>query len=210
MKRSETWYLKIEEKTYPVTINYRKRRSMGLRFDQEKEIFVCNVPNYVSKNDIKEFIGNGSRKLLKRIAKRTPKEKTIDGDEVYIFGEKMTIEGFSSLSEEKQEKYLKGILLPFLEENVRLNAEKMNVKTSYSVKARKMKTRWGVNNSKSVSLTFSLSLVHFSKEIIESVVIHELAHDSVRNHKPAFYKIVFKYSPNYKILHAKLSKGEYK
>ncbi len=210
MKRSETWYLKIDEKKYPVTINYRKRRSMGLRFDQEKEVFVCNVPNYVSTDKIKEFIADGSRKLLKRIAKRTPKENPINGDDLYIFGEKVNVPGYSSFSEKEKEKYLKKTLLAFLEENVKENATRMNVKTPYSLKVRKMKTRWGVNNSKSVTLTFSLSLVHYSQEIIESVVIHELAHDFVRNHKKSFYDIVYKYSPNYKTLHVKLSKGEFK
>ena len=86
----------------------------------------------------------------------------------------------------------------------------MGVTSSYRVRVRQMKTRWGVNNQRTLSLTFALCLVHYSKEIIESVVIHELAHDKVRNHSKNFYKIVLAYYPDYYFYHKKLTKGQYK
>ena len=123
--------------------------------------------------------------------------------------EKKRIDGFNLLPDKKKDEYLKNILLEFVKENVRKNSSIMGISTPYVVKVRKMKTRWGVNNKKAQSLTFSTFLVHYKKEVIESVVIHELAHDRVRNHSEAFYKQVYKYSPNYKELHKALSKGQY-
>ena len=73
-----------------------------------------------------------------------------------------------------------------------------------------MKTRLGSNSRKTNKLAFSLSLVHYSKDIIDSVIVHELAHYYEFNHSFKFYNIVYKYCPNYKILRKKLIKGIYK
>lgn len=206
--KSENWQIQIENETYPVTINYRRRRTIGLRYDPEKKLFVCNTPAFVSKTEIKRFILETSPKLKKRSDKNTP-PSPINGDEIYIFGKKTIIPGFSELSDKVKNAILKEKLLTFLNENVPYNASLMNVKNKYSIKIRKMKTRWGVNSQKNMTLTFNLLLVHYNKETIESVVVHELAHDKVHNHGQAFYKTVYKRMPNYKTFHTKLRKGQY-
>lgn len=181
---------------------------MGLRYNPERKDFTCNVPTYIKKDDILVFINQHSKRLIERTnARMAP--NPIEGDFVYLFGEKQEIPGFSSWKEEKQKTYLKKILLSFLEENVAKNKEKMKIATPYHIRVRQMKTRWGVNNQRSVSLTFAMSLVHYSKDIIETVVIHELAHDKIHNHSKSFYKLVRAYSPNYDFYHKKLTKGQY-
>lgn len=209
MKKKELWQIQIGTETYPVTVNYRKRRSMGLRYNPERKDFTCNVPIYIKEDEIFRFVNKNAEKLIERVKVKTA-PNPIEGDFVYLFGERYEIPAFSTWKEEKQRMYLKKILLSFLEENVAKNKEKMGVTSSYCVRVRQMKTRWGVNNQRTLSLTFALCLVHYSKEIIESVVIHELAHDKVRNHSKNFYKIVLAYYPNYYFYHKKLTKGQYK
>ncbi len=209
MKKKELWQIQIGTETYPVTVNYRKRRSMGLRYNPERKDFTCNVPIYIKEDEIFRFVNKNAEKLIERVKAKTA-PNPIEGDFVYLFGERYEIPAFSTWKEEKQRMYLKKILLSFLEENVAKNKEKMGVTSSYRVRVRQMKTRWGVNNQRTLSLTFALCLVHYSKEIIESVVIHELAHDKVRNHSKNFYKIVLAYYPNYYFYHKKLTKGQYK
>lgn len=209
MKKKELWQIQIGTETYPVTVNYRKRRSMGLRYNPERKDFTCNVPIYIKEDEVFRFVNKNAEKLIERVKAKTA-PNPIEGDFVYLFGERYEIPAFSTWKEEKQKMYLKKILLSFLEENVAKNKEKMGVTSSYSVRVRQMKTRWGVNNQRTLSLTFALCLVHYSKEIIESVVIHELAHDKVRNHSKNFYKIVLAYYPNYYFYHKKLTKGQYK
>ena len=208
MNKKELWQIQIDNKAYPVTVNFRKRRSMGLRYNPEKEDFTCNVPLYIKKDEVVTFLNKNSKKLVTRTKARmapTP----IEGDFVYLFGERQEISGFSSWGEEEQKAFLKKALLSFLEENVAKNKEKMGVSTSYRVRVRQMKTRWGVNSQRTLSLTFSTVLVHYSKEIIETVVIHELAHDRIHNHGESFYHLVLTYSPDYHLYHKKLSKGQY-
>lgn len=206
--KSQMWQIEIENEVYPILINFRKRRTIGLRYNPEKKEFICNTPAYATKEELSKFIFDSCPKLKKR-SDRTIPPSPINDDEVYIFGEKIVIEGFSTLSEKKQTELLKNKLINFLESNVEYNASLMNVKNKYIIKVRKMKTRWGVNSSKSMTLTFNLLLVHYNKETIESVVVHELAHDKIHNHSQKFYDVVFKRLPNYKKLHAKLRKGQY-
>jgi predicted metal-dependent hydrolase len=85
----------------------------------------------------------------------------------------------------------------------------MGVKKPYQVRVRSMESRYGVNSQRTHRLTFTTSLVHYAKDTITSVVVHELAHDFVFNHSPKFYQIVYRYCPNYPALHAKLRKHHY-
>lgn len=54
------------------------------------------------------------------------------------------------------------------------------------------------------SLCFSLYLMQFSDELIDYVVVHELAHTVHHNHSKEFYGLVEKYIPDYKIRQKKL------
>lgn len=76
-------------------------------------------------------------------------------------------------------------------------AEKMKV--SYiSLQFKTMKTRWGSCSSRG-NLNFNWKLVHFPPNIIDSVIVHELAHRTHMNHSVQFWNTVEKYDPEYRI-----------
>ena len=77
----------------------------------------------------------------------------------------------------------------------------------YKVRVQKMRSRFGSNSKHTKTLNFSTILLHYSLAIIDSVVVHELAHCFVYNHSKDFYNVVYKYCPNYKLVQAKLKKG---
>ena len=52
----------------------------------------------------------------------------------------------------------------------------IGVKKPYKVKIRKMTTRYGSNSLTTHSITYSLVLVHYSIDVVDSIIIHELAH----------------------------------
>lgn len=66
-----------------------------------------------------------------------------------------------------------------------------------SIKFRKNKRTWGSCNYKD-DLNFNILLVKFPFEVIEYVVIHELAHIKHKNHSKFFWSLVYKYCPDYK------------
>lgn len=65
------------------------------------------------------------------------------------------------------------------------------------VKVNSAKTRWGSCTS-SGTINFTWRLVMAPLEIIDYVVLHELAHLKVKNHSPRFWKLVEKICPDFK------------
>lgn len=61
---------------------------------------------------------------------------------------------------------------------------------------RQQASRWGSCSSKG-NLSFNWRLIHFAPEIMEYVVIHELAHRIHMNHSRAFWSVVALYDPNF-------------
>ena len=112
-------------------------------------------------------------------------------------------------SKEDLEKKLKKWFLPILEKRNRYYEQMMGIRKPYNVKIRKMTTRYGSNSGSTHSITYSTILMHYTYDVIDSVIVHELAHHFVRNHSQKFYNVVYKYYPNYKVCHRRLKKGEF-
>lgn len=73
-----------------------------------------------------------------------------------------------------------------------------------NLKIRKMKTRWGVCNTKNNNVTLNFELFRYDIECLDYVIIHELSHFLEPNHSKNFWKVVEKYCPNYKEIKKKL------
>lgn len=191
---------RIGEESFEVEIRlspYRRSTSLSLR----KNGFVCNAPSRLSKDNLDSFIVSSIPKILSKIKK---KPEPIEGDDVYIFGIKTHIDGFSSLSKEKRNALLKKELLPYVKEMTKEYSIKMGIKEDYEVKVRDCHSVYGVNHRKTLSITYSLNLVHYDKHIIDSVIIHELTHHFVYGHSEKFYKILLGVAPDYRLSRKKL------
>ncbi|MGZ9432004.1 M48 metallopeptidase family protein [Mycoplasma sp. CB776] len=90
------------------------------------------------------------------------------------------------------------------------NIEKeMGIKHQNRVFVRVKKSTWGTNHIFRKEIYFSEALSPFSKDIIDSVIYHELAHCFVPNHSKEFWDIVYKYCPDYDQKTKKLNNKEY-
>ena len=76
----------------------------------------------------------------------------------------------------------------------------------FTLKTRKMKTRWGVCNRKDNIITLNTELIKKDIELLDYVIIHEMAHFYEGNHSKAFWDIVAKACPSYKERRSRLKK----
>lgn len=208
---SELLSYTVDGKEYQVEITRKWMRTIQYRF--RDGIFKISAPRLVSK----ATIFAGLEKFARGLIKRSEKVPAITDEYIYIFGDKYLINNINIDNREidasdknKLDKELANMLLDYVTERVKAFADEMDIYESYKVKVRNTKTRYGSNSRKTKTLAFSTSLIHYSKEIIDSVVVHELAHCKVFNHSKDFYNVVYQHCPNYNVLRKKLIHSEFK
>ena len=135
---------------------------------------------------------------------------SFDEDYIWLNGEKLSLTNLNIKNTQDLWRFLqeKGTIL--ITGIVRKYEEIMKISEPYKVKVRDTKRQYGSNSKRTHTLSFQTNLIHYSTEIIETVVIHELAHDFERNHSKNFYNIVYSFAPQYKELQKKLKKGIHK
>lgn len=85
-----------------------------------------------------------------------------------------------------------------LSERLQYWSEQMNLRPS-QVKFREQRTRWGSCSSRKV-INLNWRLIVFPQEIIDYVIVHELAHLEHMNHSDRFWSLVEKHLANYAVL----------
>ena len=95
-------------------------------------------------------------------------------------------------------------------ERTRYYERLMGVIPPYKVKIKAMKTRFGSNSKQTHTISYASHLYTFSRDILDSLIVHELSHHFFFDHSSRFYSVVYKYYPNYKKDNVKLKKRIYK
>ena len=120
-------------------------------------------------------------------------EKNINDDEFLYLGERKKIEDFKI---KNIDSFYKKEILKYLPDLVQEYSIKMNLIPT-SISYRKNKRTWGSCNYKN-GLNFNILLMKFPIELMEYVIIHELAHIQHKNHSKKFWDLVEFYCPDYK------------
>lgn len=204
-----------EEKEYIVNVTY-KSGMRYIRYSFRDGQFVVSCPHFTSTRSIIR----GLEKHFKSLIDKNVSSKAEGENFIYIFGYRYEINGSGSIPlsngekleykdmddlKKKITKWFKGYL-----EYRTYYYEQLMKTDHYKVHLKKMSSRYGSNSLKTHSISYSTLLIHYSKEIIDAIIVHELAHHFQRNHSSNFYKIIYQYCPDYKTLHNKLRKGEFR
>lgn len=120
-------------------------------------------------------------------------EKNINDDEFLYLGERKKIEDFKI---KNIDNFYKKEIVKYLPNLIDMHSKKMNLFPT-SIKYRKNKRTWGSCNYKN-GLNFNILLMKFPIELMEYVIIHELAHIQHKNHSKKFWNLVEFYCPDYK------------
>jgi predicted metal-dependent hydrolase len=146
------------------------------------------------------------------------KEYSEDQDSVLIFGKKyrkvlvdsydvaygvtikesnlyINAQGKAEKQKELLDRFLKNTAEKYIIPRTHALAKKMGLEFK-NISLRQQKTRWGSCSSKK-NLNFNWRLVHYLPNIIDYVIIHELAHLVHMNHSTQFWTLVKHYDPEY-------------
>ena len=205
---------KVNDTEYLVKITYKRIRNIYFRFIDG--VFYVSCSRFTSKKSIVKGLDKyASRMIKKNIDYQENKE-----NKIYLFGEKYDdldsgeftlIDGtsFTYKSKEDRTKKIEKLFKEYVNLSLEKYAKMMGV-TYSKVSFKHAKTRYGSYSKRTGNINISYSLIPYSKEIIDSVLIHELSHIKVFNHSKQFYEVVYSYCLNYDVYSKKLKRGELK
>ena len=205
MKQNEITFERNGQ-VYKVIITYKHQRNIYFRY--RDDAFLVSAPYRASQKLIMSGIDKYFDKLIRQNSKDI--HYSFEKDCIYLIGEQTSISSLNIKNEEELRVFLKNIALKTLTEEVRKYESIMGIEKPYKIRVKDTCRQYGSNSKKTHSLSFQISLIHYSLDIIDTVVVHELAHEFARNHQKEFYDVVYKYSLNYKALQRKLKKGIHK
>lgn len=184
-----------------VRCNYNTKTSDIKNFICEKEKWIFRHLSQLNNNKINIGIGCSVLFLGKRY-------RIVAGDNEGIIFDDTAFYVKEQTREEELRELLKGFYkerakkvitdrVHTYEQIMKLHAEKIGI-TSAS-------TRWG-SCSGHARLNFSWKVVMGNLEIVDYVVVHELAHIKEKNHSCRFWSIVERYMPDYKKARSELKR----
>ena len=189
-----------------VLINRKKIKNIYFRFDKNLNL-VVNANKLVSEKEIIKLIEKNSKSLIKMYEKQEKKEQKkeqfwyLGNNYDIIFNEKEDIyfENGQIIckNEERLNRFINNKTKEIFTEEV--NELKKIIKVpEFTLKIRKMKTRWGVCNYKLKTITLNSELIRYSKENLRYVIVHEMCHFYHHDHSKHFWNMVSIYYPEYK------------
>ena len=186
-----SFQIEINEKLVTVKLEKKKNiKHVYLRVINPSLVQIrTNI--YFTLYDAKELIERKIAWIENSILKL--EEKNINEDEFLYLGVRKKIEDYKI---KNIDTFYKKEILKYIPVLVEKYAAKMNLFPT-SISYRKNKRTWGSCNYKN-GLNFNILLMKFPIELMEYVVIHELAHIEHKNHSKKFWDLVGEFCPDYK------------
>ena len=195
----------------------------------QKDKIVVSCNRVISNKRVLEILQENIHKLEKKY-KQLANKKSEELYEILYFGKKLPIcevvdKNLEYEKFELEEKCLKVFLKAPLTEDKKADFKRAfykycaqntllekveyfaNLMQLYPnrVTFRRAKTRWGSCSSEN-NISLNIGLIMLSYNLIDYVIVHELAHIKHKNHSKEFWKLVEQFYPNYKQAKEELKK----
>lgn len=134
--------------------------------------------------------------VLKKTNKKLPKKFEILGSNIYI--------NLKDESDQKEKlEIVKTIydasITNYIKNSAKTWANKMGLPL-YKIKFRWLVTMWGCCKNTKKEILYAYQLGAYSKDVIDSVIVHELCHIKFPHHQKTFWDEVYKWNPKNKEL----------
>ena len=166
---------------FPYLIIRSNRRPLAIQVSTSGQVTV-RTPHTMPESTIDNFLIQKESWILKHLAHATPAPANAPDEN-------------HPLSDFRRSYYMESARKIFKRKTV-FYARKMNV-TYGRITIREQKTRWGSCTSEG-NLNFNWRLIFAPENVLDYVIVHELAHRKEMNHSPAFYAVVASVMPEYK------------
>jgi predicted metal-dependent hydrolase len=203
----------IDDQVIEYSIEYKRIKKVYIRFKDGH--FSINAPYLTSRKEIEKMIVESSDQLH-RLKNRKPiikldlsfgsKVKLINTNYTIEYGTKEMIIGYVIYLKQDDlkasfDRLTKQLLLDYVTRAAILNYDKMYTDKKYpTIIIKSVKSKLGHYHLAKHQIMISLSMVYNNSDLIDYVIVHELAHIQEFNHQSKFYGLITKILPNYKQL----------
>lgn len=201
----------IDNMEYNVIIEKKNNKNVYIRVKDDLNIYVtCNY--FCTKKQVIDIINMNIESIKKMILKQ--KNKVEKENMFFYLGKKYDIINISVIdnididntnniiyykNQKQLESWYKNEISKIFTERFKYCFDKFSESNKLpTLKIRNMKTRWGVYNRASHSVTLNSHLIEYDIEKLDYVIYHELSHIIHFDHSKNFWSLVSKYCPNYK------------
>lgn len=195
----------IDNEEFEIIVNRKRIKNLYLRVKVENKIevsanfYTTNKEILKIINDNKAFIIKANNKL--KANKLKPNKIMYLGDELSLIeSDKTFIDNnyIYAKSEEDAVNYIYSLCYDVFRNRLERIMNMFDNLPKFTLRVRKMKTRWGVCNKNSMTVTLNTELITKDVNLIDYVIVHELCHFKHMDHSPKFWNEVAKYYPYYK------------
>jgi len=163
-------------------VKFEQKKGKNLNFSSTLELY---------------FMGNGYPLVLKHFEKKRTK-LLFDEDKFILYYSVYN----ETLFQTHIDRFYKKEAQAYIPSLVSHWADEMLLSPT-NIHFRKTKRQWGSCSDKNV-LSFNTMMMKLPKNVIQYIIVHELAHIQHKHHQKTFWKLVEKYLPDYKIHIAEL------
>lgn len=195
-KRQKNTYLRVKEDGIYITTNYLTTNKYILNLLRENENKIIKMQEHLKKKQEynQDFFYLGKKYNIVK----SNLEDIVVGDSTILVKDELILN-----------KWLVKQARIIFKENLDEIYKIFPVEIPYpSLTIRKMKTRWGVCNTRLKKITLNLELIKKDKKYLDYVIVHELSHLVYPNHGSDFWHLVSILVPNYKVLRKELNSYE--
>lgn len=173
---------KVTNENIRVQVIRSGRKSLGLEVRPDGTV-LARIPARLSDRELKAFIEKQKDWILKKVdqVKKRADART-----------KIKVPSVDTLSDAEIQKIKDKIA-----DRVKYYCAVMQVTVGH-ITIRNQKTRWG-SCSNAGNVNFNYQLYYLPDELLDYVVVHELAHRRHMNHSKEFWSEVERYCPDYRV-----------